>query len=248
MEKRKAGLHKKVSSIFDGVAVPKPDKSGLQPIPSLEQKSQQDLPESPVPEKIKKQPKSKPVPKAKSKRSKRKRYKFSASIQGAREQSEKKKIMIMVTLVVLLAFILIKTFLPMLRKKGEARSRVEDIMAQTLKKKIDTTIVWKIPELYPATVHDPMRAGQFRGSATNEWGEEIVAPENDDKTAKQEAEVYGSIVIKSILHSSQGRSVVIGNKILYEGNIVKGATIIKINRNNVIFSIEGHQFTVPLQY
>jgi len=261
MAKRKAGLHRKISSIFDGVPVPGSDKSGQQGLPVQEQKSQQSISAPPElqrdvkpPEKDKLRPK--PVeqakPKPKSKRRKRKRYKFSAPIPGINEQNEKKKIMIMMILLVLLTFILVRTFLPMLSKKEETKSEAEEIMAKALRHKIDTTIAWKVPELYPATVRDPMRTGRFRDPGTGEWIDKIIGPEKtgDIKKPQNDAETagfYGKIVIQSILYSRQGRSIVIGNKILYEGNAVEGATIIKINRDSVIFSIGGQQFTVPLQ-
>jgi hypothetical protein len=88
------------------------------------------------------------------------------------------------------------------------------------------TIDWKIPMLYPTTLRDPM---QFKKA------EVIPTPNDPDKTEK--------IEIKGILYDEENASVIIGVEILHEGDKVLGATIVKINKDNVEFEMNGKKWT-----
>jgi hypothetical protein len=89
-----------------------------------------------------------------------------------------------------------------------------------------STIDWKIPDLYPTTLRDPM---QFKKEAV------IPTTTNPDKTE--------GITIKGILYSQENPSVIIGIEILHEGDIVSGATIVKINKDSVEFEMNGKEWT-----
>ena len=256
MAKRKAGLHRKISSIFDGVPIPKSDRPDSQQPPAMKKTTQQAT--SPPPE-LQKPPKpvkpdkplrkpAKHTAKTKAKQHKRKKYKFSTPVPTKTEQNEKKKIVVVVMLIIVLGFMLIKTFLPEFTKKGKTISTAEEIVTKALQQKQAPSIVWKIPDVYPANLRDPMRTGQSRNPVTGEWIEDVVDFEKvkdiiGQPDTAETTGFYNDIVIQSILYSQSGRSVVIDNKILYEGDSINGATIIKINKNSVEFAIGEQKFT-----
>ena len=91
----------------------------------------------------------------------------------------------------------------------------------------DIKINWNIPEPYPTTLRDPMLPGSV---STN-----IVdgRPSNLD--------------LKGILYSEQSPSAIIGNKIVHEGEKISDVTILKINKDNVEFEINGKKWTQKVQ-
>lgn len=57
----------------------------------------------------------------------------------------------------------------------------------------------------------------------------------------------GQIIVKGIVYSEENPSAIIGNKILHEGDKVSGATIVKINKNSVEFEINGQKWSEKVQ-
>jgi len=55
------------------------------------------------------------------------------------------------------------------------------------------------------------------------------------------------IVVKGILYSDKGSSVVINDEILTEGDIISEATIIKIEKDRVLFEKNGGKFYIPVK-
>jgi hypothetical protein len=53
------------------------------------------------------------------------------------------------------------------------------------------------------------------------------------------------LIVKSIFYSEQGRSAVVGDslEIVYEGQEVFGAKVIKIDKDSVEFEMNGVKFT-----
>ncbi|MHC4726663.1 MAG: hypothetical protein ACYS17_05485 [Planctomycetota bacterium] len=87
---------------------------------------------------------------------------------------------------------------------------------------LNNQIDWKIPEPYPTTLRDPMRLGPIERTA--------------DQT---ESGALVKLTVKSILYSEDNSSAVIGGRIVHEGEQVRGVNIIKINKNNVEFELNG---------
>ncbi len=89
-------------------------------------------------------------------------------------------------------------------------------------------IDWQTPDPYPPTLRDPMR---FTPVATA--GVET-----------------GKLIVTSILYDKENpsaRSATISNQIVYEGEKVMGATVIKINSNSVEFELNGRKWTQRVQ-
>ena len=87
-------------------------------------------------------------------------------------------------------------------------------------------IKWEIPEPYPMTLRDPMQ----------------IASLSTTQTEEQKPQT-GQIVVKSILYSQGNPSAVVGSEIVHQGDIVLGATVVKIDENTVEFEKDGKRWT-----
>jgi len=268
MAKKKAGLHKKVSSIFEGVPIPgqkvpmdeKTPGSGETPAKDRESAVSQNrqMLQEPVanakqqgkkpPEHVPAKTTAKP-PAAVS----RKEFKLTAPIAGVGGTKEKIKLAMLPILSIILVMVLMSAF-----NKGSSSSKTPASSTKTPKnvqKTEDTegvfeteatmnpnvTITWKPPDKYPNDLRDPMAIsgsnGSLRKGMAMKNGVPIGGPGNVE---------YINIVIRSILYSDNGRSVIIGDEILSEGDTVSGAIIKKINKDNVEFDKNGKKFSIKL--
>lgn len=89
-------------------------------------------------------------------------------------------------------------------------------------------IDWKIPAPYSATYRDPMRPGSATITQT--------------ETERLETEKITSLTVKSIVYSEDSPSVIIGSRIVHEGEKVLGATVVKINKDSVEFEAGGKRW------
>jgi len=264
MAKKKAGLHKKVSSIFEGVPVPgqnafrdkKTPVTGETPAKDREpvvgpSRHILDEPAADVKHQEKKTPEqtpAKPTPKSPVAAG-RKEYKLSAPIPGVSDRKEKIKVAMLPILSIILVIVLISVF------KDGSSSGTSTKASKNAKKTDDSglevepdalissnvIITWKPPDKYPNTLRDPMEIRGSNGSLTK--GE---TAKNASSNGSQGREEYLNVVIRSILYSDAGRSVIIGDEILSEGDTVSGALIKKINKDNVEFEKNGKTFSIKL--
>ncbi|NIP23223.1 MAG: hypothetical protein GWN67_10260 [Phycisphaerae bacterium] len=259
MPKNKAGLQKQVSSIFTGVPIPKEDEtqqptspttkgqptygppshlSGATLLPDQLMKSSPKAvpPETPKEEEKKAAPVQAPVeikssgPSALQQAIERIKDKLFAPKPGVSAARQK-------ATVVLVPVMFIGMILAFYKVLGGGSGSGETpgpkvITPSNTTATASSAIDWKIPELYPTTLRDPML---FKKP-------EVTPTTNDpDKTTTEEIE------IKGIIFSEDNPSVIIGIDILHEGETVSGATIVKINRNSVEFEKNGKKWTQKVQ-
>jgi hypothetical protein len=228
MEKPKAGLHKKISSIFDGVPVPKSgDEQQLPPLPGADFRGH--IP--PQPQMSLRRPQS-PPPRP----SQRDVFvgtakpgffddiieKLAALKPQQLADKQKIKILIVTILAIILILVLYRSF------AGSSKSVAEGPDAQNVKvgpAAAASAIVWQKPEPYPVYMRDPTQIS----------------------TAGSYAAGTGSIAVRGIVYSEDRPSVVIGNEIMYEGDTIGGVTILKINNDSVEFKGQGKIWTQKVQ-
>ncbi|MCE5341102.1 MAG: hypothetical protein LLF92_08250 [Planctomycetaceae bacterium] len=133
----------------------------------------------------------------------------------------KKMLMLMPVLFIIMIFVVTRAL-----KQPAASSAAVDTSAKTATESNSVKINWKIPEVYPTNLRDPMQ----EGSATA----------GEDKS--------GSVVIKGIIYSKDKPAVLIDDKIMHEGDKVAGATIVKINSKNVEFEKNDKTWTQEVQH
>jgi len=245
MVRNRTGLHKDVSSIFDGVPIPKSERAPQIP-PNQDQNtfaSDYTTPKPelspPMPPVEKTQQPSQPAPKPKA--SKRRITVSAGSAKqyfdwqkilnlakdklfppDADEDAKKQKLMIAAVsfLAVIFLFVLIKVFTG---SPDEAKASVATEGPSG--KKDSVQINWDRPDQYPVTIRDPMRIGSVAASQTD----------------------VGRPVVKGIVHSNDKATAVIGTEIVRTGDMIGGAKIIKINRDSVEFEMEGKRWTQSVQ-
>jgi hypothetical protein len=96
-------------------------------------------------------------------------------------------------------------------------------------------IDWKLPAPYPATLRDPMQAGTLAP---------VQAKLQEPQAAEPEPE---KLIVRSILHTQDRSSAVIGTQIVHEGDVILGATIVKINKDEVEFEKDGKTWTQKIE-
>lgn len=243
MAKQKAGLHKRVSTIFDGVPVP----GGAAQAGPAEQvepsRIRLDRPEQPAPAGPAKPPAStaepgtalpqKPKPKPSAV--------LPRSQPGKRQRP---MLFLFLVLCVILVAVLYRAFKPVPEENQPEKVVTFQPIPQIVAlpdSDIEIKVDWQIPPAYPAKLRDPMyiprkaTAGTGAATTTGAGGQQDMAGGRLDE----------QLIVKSIFYSEQGRSAVVGDslEIVYEGQEVFGAKVIKIDKDSVEFEMNGVKFT-----
>ena len=249
MAKRKTGLHRKVSSIFDGLSVPKPgatdsdESAGGRPDSPSEGKNMRRqggfMPKNvPIAPKRPKIGSGKGIPPAGG--GGLTEFASLGLVSAVSDKRRKTTMVLMVVLFVVLLLVLTSTFSRSLAKKkvGGALQQ-EDTTAQAATARGDVQIDWEKPPEYPETLRDPMETTWSQDPETGEWMEEavVVVEDGEEKTL-----IDVGIALRCILWAETGRSVAIGKEILYEGDEIMGIKIKKINKDSVEFEKDGVGF------
>ncbi|MBW8040115.1 MAG: hypothetical protein FVQ85_08965 [Planctomycetes bacterium] len=255
MPKHKAGLHKEVSSIFTGIQVPKDRDADGQPNSKATDGSANYGPPSHLSGTTlkTKQPPKPPSEafqpeKPKAVEKKAAKVQVTSAIEPGRPsvldgalQLIKEKLFapkpgvsptrqkVMVVLVPVMFIFMVMALLKMSGSGPGETTAPKTFMPSNAIAASTATIDWKIPEPYPSTLRDPMR---FGAAATTNTTDTI-----ETKT----------LTVKGILYSEDDPSAIIGIEILHEGDIVSGATIVKINQDSVEFEMNGKKWTQKVQ-
>lgn len=239
MSQPKAGLHKDVSEIFNGMSPPGNSGGTTAQVDGAPAQEKQDYtnpkPSAPshmTPTKPKSgQPFSKensPVKKRKSgagaktieKLLKNKivqdiKSKLLAPKEGISPTRQKVTIVVVPILFVVLIVMFIRAFGT---PSGTVAKPLPSGPTKPAADDSDSEVVWQAPQPYPTTLRDPM---QF-GSATTEAG--------------------GGLAIKGIVFSKDKPTAIIGNNIVHEGDKILDVTVIKINEDSVEFEANNKRW------
>ncbi|MHC4171679.1 MAG: hypothetical protein ACYTBX_01090 [Planctomycetota bacterium] len=252
----KTGLHKEISSIFKGVPVPDvPDNDSVQQpsrapaadhidYPTAEQSAPEvpnlQKPQTPEPCQPAQPLQAAPAQQPKTDKTdieesasdrpttvkvisptfwQRMKDKLFAPKSGVSTSRQKAMVVMVPVLSIVLILVLVKVFGVPSRTIAEYREVEPAGTVAAFAHEID----WEIPAPYPKIYRDPMRFGSAitASSATEKL--------TDGSTRK--------LNIKSIVYSEDNPSVVIGNRIVHEGEKVLGATVVKINKDSVEFEM-----------
>jgi hypothetical protein len=129
----------------------------------------------------------------------------------------KQKAMIVITPVLMLVFMVVMA--NMLLKSDPAKTKPAAAKASSAAAAaFDGKINWELPPPYPQNLRDPTTFGS-------------LAPQNQ---AQQEN--ADRPAVKGIVYSEDNPCAVVGDRIVSVGDVVDGATVVKINRDSVEFS------------
>lgn len=155
------------------------------------------------------------------------------SAKGIAQANKNKKTMaLMLVLMFVFIFVIIRAFNKSSPSIAVAKSSVAanvNISVNTNTKVNSTVnekkINWQRPQPYPATLRDPM---QLNFSVDTQAGS-------------------GILIVKGIISSEDRPAAVIDDRIMHQGDKLGRVTIIKINKNNVEFEMEGKRWTQEVQ-
>jgi len=244
MSKGRIGLHKEISSIFDGVPVPKgngveqpvgapapahtgypPQKTPAQlpqhPPVQKPQQSSPSLPQVPLPQQLEANAAVKTTRQIPWQQTwlqiKNKLLKPKPGVGAKRQMT---MVVLIPVLFIILFFVITQVFSTPSRKTP--RPAVASLTnAASAANKID----WQIPEPYPTTLRDPMQFGS--------------------QTSAQPG--LGELVLKGIVYSEDSPSAVVGTQIVRQGDKISGVTVVKINTDSVEFEMNGKSWTQKVQ-
>lgn len=265
--KKRPGLHKEISSIFDGVPVPS-DRTAAKPHAGPEQgqvgydsprpsaKPPQN-PQIPVSHQQLSQPARVPgIAPSKSGEAasavargplQRIAAKIFAPRPGVSPARQKATVLLVPVLAVVLVVVLAKSLgIPSLKTREPVIPKPPTPVAA-----VPTGIAWEKPEPYPTGLRDPMQltaemAAQIKVKADAEAQAKADALAQQqtvpDPTDPQVTKV-GELTVKGILFSDDNPSAVVGARIAHVGDIIAGAKIVKINKKSVEFEKDGETWT-----
>lgn len=160
------------------------------------------------------------------------RDKIAGSKPGGRSTKDK----VMVMLVPFLAIVMIFMFRQVLhRSPGKAKGAARDETPWVTAADSGHEIEWEIPEPLPAAMRDPLKLSG-KGYGQSAYPDNTRNQERDAATGQV---VPAVIRIRGLVYSEDKPSVVIGNRIAYEGTRINGVTIVKINRDSVELEKDG---------
>ena len=262
MPKHKAGLHKEVSSIFDGTPIPRDsDVQQSTYIPGLRQNSCDIAePEASVPQAS---PASKPqqpvqtVPettaaeqsKVEAAMETKGPSKLQQSWEQIREQIKerfftprpgvnvKKQITMAILIPVLsitLIFVLVRNLRPPARKATKQATAKQTELSSS-------------GSAATEVADEASASGEIDWKIPAPYSSKHRDPMQFGSTTGTVPEETGGLVIKGIVFSHDNPSAVIGNQIVHEGDKILDVTIVKINEKSVEFELNDRKWTQQVQ-
>jgi len=244
--RQRSGLHREISSIFDGVpllskdgsaggatAVPTTDRSAgrIPPPPSAAPKpaqikplEEQQRPQIKPPEPVVPVKKAGQVSKFK-KMAKELLVKAKTKILTPPEGVNQRKHMVMVVSIPIMFVVVLFVFGRLFFQSGVKGKSTKDTDKAASSSDPNAQIGWQRPAPYPQDLRDPMK----------EWS--VWSP-----TAAS-----GDIVVRGIVWSEDNPAAVVGTAVVYQGQTVNGATIVRISRDSVEFEKDGKKWTQGVQ-
>jgi len=137
--------------------------------------------------------------------------------------SRRQKIMILAMPVLLVVFIFVLTQVLRTPARPAAKPTNKSASSDAV---FNGKINWELPAPYPKTIRDPMTFG-------------AVATQTQEDTSKP--------MVKGIVYSEDNPCAVVGDRIVSAGDVVQGATVVKINRDSVEFAIGDKNWTQKVE-
>lgn len=258
--KKRSGLHKEISSIFDGVPVPS-DRTAAKPHTGPEQgQPGYDSPRPPQNPQIpgsyqrlksgaaahsKTAVAAAVVPAGPLQQLVKKLFASKAGVSSARQKAA---VLLIPVLLVALVFLLSRAFDISLFKTKTTVPPKPAVPAGTAS---TTEIAWQKPDPYPVGLRDPMKltdemAAQINAEAQAKVDAVTQNQANTD-TTKPQTTVVEELSVKGILFSDDNPSAVVGTRIAHVGDVIAGATILKINKKSVEFEKDGQTWTKTVE-
>jgi hypothetical protein len=270
-DKKKAGLHKEISSIFDGVPVPsnqgmarphlgppgpQPGQAGYdspRPVPRGPENPQ--IPGAPQQFRQAGRPGAPAHARAGAAAKTADQgalRQMTKRLFGHKEGVSAKRQIVMAVLVPVLLVVLIIVLTKALGAPSSKSTWSPKPKPVATVGPADTEIDWRMPEPYPAGLRDPMQltaemTAQIEAEATAKTQAVANTQANVGPTEQQPDKPPQELAITGILFSQDNPTAVIGTRIAHVGDTIAGATIVKINLTTVEFEKDGKSWTQTLE-
>ena len=254
MSENKAGLHKNVSAIFDGVPIPENSRArqglqssvvndgeqvkaesatAIQEPPAVKELIQPVETTAKIPGLDEQSPQMSLIEKAPSQSPLQKigeiiKEKILTPAPGVSPVRQIAMTILVPVLFIVMSITFFKVFKPSSQKKTKpTQSQAAEVVADTAEEP-----KWEIPEPYPQTLRDPMLIDSGK----------ITQEETSDPTVIKKETVIKKSIVKGIVYSKGNASALINRQIMHVGDEVSGATITKINKDSVEFEMNGKKW------
>lgn len=260
MPRKKSGLHKEISTIFNGVPIPK-SSDGIQPGPTATQQAGSYGPPShlmkrtaEIPTPIKPSPKNEPKAAPKTAAIEKPKLNFDEQFTApateiiTRSRPE--------WLERLVQSVKEKFFEP---KPGvsPARQKAMVVLVPVLfigMVMAFVKVVGSGPSKTAANTFKPTGGGVVAAASSITWQPPAPYPTNLRDPMKfgplepvTEPGQTGDFAVKGIIYSEDNPSAIIGIEIVHVGSKINGATVTKINKDSVEFEMNGKKWTQNVQ-
>ena len=155
-----------------------------------------------------------------------KQFKNKVFSQNSDSESRKQKGMVLLVPVLAVVFVFV---VRQVLIKPPSKSKADDDKKSAVSvenKKSGNSINWKIPEPLPVVMRDISTVGNAGSTSDN----------NQTEVSDGQADI---LYIRSIVHSNDSSSVVIGSRIFHLNDQINGATIVEIGKDFVVFEKDG---------
>jgi len=269
-DKKKAGLHKEISSIFDGVPIPsnqgmahphlgppgpQPGQAGYDsPRPAPRGPENPQIPVAPQ----QFRQAGKPGAPAHARAGAAARTADQGALRqvtkklfGHKEGVSAKRQIVMAVLVPILLVGLIIALTRVLGAPSSKSTWSPKPKPVATAGQAGAEIDWRMPEPYPAGLRDPMQltaemTAQIEAEAIAKTQAVANAQANVGPTQQQPGKPQ-ELAVTGILFSQDNPTAVIGTRIAHIGDTIAGATIVKINLTTVEFEKDGKSWTQALE-
>lgn len=257
-KKKKSGLHKKISSIFEGVPLPQPGSLQQRPPPPSSGGSAPEpapgVPPRPLPPPFQalhipqaaqgyeaaRRPTeaiSGGLGKAAAKSGEpglwvRIKDKLLAPKPGVSSARQKMMLILVPVLFIVFVFVFFKWLYPGIAPSRPV-SKPQPVVVPKPVVAASKEIEWEVPPVYPKDLRDP---GQLASSQT------VPPIETKPETKPEPVKVEKLVVVKGILYSENNPSAIIGTQIVHQGDKISGVTVVKIDKKSVEFERNGEKW------
>jgi hypothetical protein len=151
---------------------------------------------------------------------------ISARLLAPKPGVDPRRQKLMVLMMVALSVVFVVVLARVLRTPARSAAKPTNKSASSDVAVFNGKINWELPAPYPETLRDPMTFG-------------AVATQTQEDTSKP--------MVKGIVYSEDNPCAVVGDRIVSAGDVVQGATVVKINRDSVEFAIGDKNWTQKVE-
>jgi len=161
---------------------------------------------------------------------------------------------IMALLIPVLAVILVLVFVKMLgkptRSDASVGQKTEKTTQSESEKKSKKGVDWELPEVISKPARDPMKS---EAVAPTDGGSKTDKPEKSSKDAtatgadEQSSAELPDLEVTGILYSEEKPAAIVGTAIVHEGDTVQGVVVAKINKDSIELELNGRRWEQGLR-